>query len=90
MALPNADGTASITEHASASQQKFSVVIPDGLYDVDGLQKAINIRMNAVSDPRARGNYYMRPSGVEIPIYRGDHSRGEVRKLGSKSRHTIS
>ena len=39
------------------------MVIPDGLYDVARLERAINIRMNAISDPRVHANFYRRPGG---------------------------
>ena len=42
------------------------LVIPDGLYDVAGLERAINIAVNGVPDPRARGHYYKRPSGSDF------------------------
>ena len=44
VALPTADGSGSVPEFTSAAQQKYVLVIPDGLYDVAGLERAINIR----------------------------------------------
>ena len=66
VALPTADGSGSVPEFTSAAQQKYVLVIPDGLYDVAGLERAINIAVNGVPDPRARGHYYKRPSGSDF------------------------
>ena len=66
VALPTADGSGSVPEHTTTAQQKYVVVIPDGLYDVAGLERAINIAVNGVPDPRARGHYYKRPSGSDF------------------------
>ena len=48
VALPNATGTGSVTEFTTTDQHKFRVVIPDGLYDVVGLERAINIHARAL------------------------------------------
>ena len=55
VALPNADRTGSITQFGSTAQQRYTVVIPDGLYDVEGLQRAVNIAVNHIGDARSRG-----------------------------------
>ena len=78
VALPNAAGDGSITQHTSSAQQQYTVVIPDGLYDVAGLQRAINMAVNGVSDPRARGHYYMRPTGSDFSEIGADGSTGSA------------
>ena len=76
VALPTADGSGSVPEFTSAAQQKYVVVIPDGLYDVAGLERAINIAVNGVPDPRARGHYYKRPSGSDFSEIADDGTTG--------------
>ena len=49
VALPNAAGDGSIPQHTSSAQQQYTVVIPDGLYDVEGLQRAVNMAVNGVA-----------------------------------------
>ena len=78
VALPNATGDGSIPQHTSSAQQQYTVVIPDGLYDVEGLQRAINMAVNGVSDPRARGHYYMRPAGSDFSEIGADGSTGSA------------
>ena len=78
VALPNATGDGSIPQHTSSAQQQYTVVIPDGLYDVEGLQRAINMAVNGVSDPRARGHYYMRPAGSDFSEIGVDGSTGSA------------
>jgi hypothetical protein len=46
VALPNSTADGSVLEHTSSAQQQYTVVVPDGLYDVGGLQRAINMAVN--------------------------------------------
>ena len=59
------DHTTSLAKSVYKLRTARPVIIPDGLYDVEGLQRAVNMAVNGVSDPRARGHYYMRPAGYE-------------------------
>ena len=76
VALPNAAGTGSVTEFTTTDQHKFQVIVPDGLYDVAGLERAINIRMNAVSYPRVHANFYRRPGGNDGSAVNSDGTTG--------------
>eukprot|EP01043_Picozoa_sp_COSAG02_P074777 COSAG02_NODE_15125_length_1201_cov_35.723230_2_plen_69_part_00 len=64
------------------------MVVLDGLYDVGGLQRAINMAVNGVSDPRVRGHYYMRPTGNDFAEIVADGATGSAnaRLLGTTFR----